>query len=139
LISNLDGYYREYFTSHPGAAMAFGSELLRMARPFPIILLLIGATTLVALKTTRRRHAFAVWVVGTVLVLGLADGGMRLVGQDRSQRAAAAIVGRGWAPGARLVVAQDYEEACGITFYTGLSTQVLGGPGPELLYGYGRG
>jgi hypothetical protein len=64
---------------------------------------------------------------------------MRLVANDRSQRAAAAIVDRDWAPGARLVVAEDYEEGCGITFYTGLSTQVLGGPGPELLFGYRRG
>ena len=64
---------------------------------------------------------------------------MRLVANDRSQRAAAAIVGRNWAPGARLVVAEDYEEACGITFYTGRSTQVVGGPGAELLFGYRRG
>ena len=64
---------------------------------------------------------------------------MRLVAEDRSQRAAAAIVGRNWAPRARLVVAEDYEEACGITFYTGRSTQVLGGPGADLLFGYRRG
>jgi hypothetical protein len=36
-------------------------------------------------------------------------------------------------------VAEDFEEGCGITFYTGRSTQVLGGPGPELLFGYRRG
>jgi hypothetical protein len=64
---------------------------------------------------------------------------MRLVGEDRSQRAAAAIVERDWTSRARLVVAQDFEEGCGITFYTGQSTQVLGGPGPELLFGYRRG
>jgi 4-amino-4-deoxy-L-arabinose transferase-like glycosyltransferase len=139
LVSNLDGYYREYFASHPGAAMVFGTELLRMARPFPIVLLVLGVTTFLALRMARGRHAFALWVAGTVLVLGLADGGMRLVANDRSQRAAAAIVDRDWAPGARLVVAEDYEEGCGITFYTGLSTQVLGGPGPELLFGYRRG
>jgi 4-amino-4-deoxy-L-arabinose transferase-like glycosyltransferase len=139
LVSYLDGYYREYFASHPGAAMVFGTELLRMARPFPIVLLVLGVTTFLALRMARSRHAFALWVAGTVLVLGLADGGMRLVANDRSQRAAAAIVDRDWAPGARLVVAEDYEEGCGITFYTGLSTQVLGGPGPELLFGYRRG
>jgi 4-amino-4-deoxy-L-arabinose transferase-like glycosyltransferase len=139
LVSNLDGYYREYFASHPRAAMVFGTELLRRARPFPIVLLMLGVTTFLALRTARRRHAFAFWVAGTVLVLGLADGGMRLVADDRSQRAAATIVGRDWTPGARLVVAEDYEEGCGITFYTGRSTQVLGGPGPELLFGYRRG
>jgi hypothetical protein len=37
------------------------------------------------------------------------------------------------------VVAVDFEEACGITFYTGRATQVLGGPGAELLFGYRRG
>jgi 4-amino-4-deoxy-L-arabinose transferase-like glycosyltransferase len=139
LVSNLDGYYREYFASHPGAAMVFGSELLRRARPFPIVLLMLGVTTFLVLRMARGRQAFALWVAGTVLVLGLADGGMRLVADDRSQRAAAMIVGRDWAPGARLVVAEDYEEGCGITFYTGRSTQVLGGPGPELLFGYRRG
>ena len=139
LVSNLDGYYREYFEWHPGAAMVFGTELLRMARPFPIVLLLLGVTSFLAVRKARIRRAFALWVAGAVLVLGLADGGMRLVAEDRSQRAAAAIVDRDWAPGARLVVAEDYEEGCGITFYTGLSTQVLGGPGPELLFGYRRG
>jgi 4-amino-4-deoxy-L-arabinose transferase-like glycosyltransferase len=139
LVSNLDGYYREYFASHSGAAMVFGTELLRRARPFPIVLLMLGVTTFLALRMARDRQAFALWVAGTVLVLGLADGGMRLVADDRSQRAAATIVGRDWAPGARLVVAEDYEEGCGITFYTGRSTQVLGGPGPELLFGYRRG
>jgi 4-amino-4-deoxy-L-arabinose transferase-like glycosyltransferase len=139
LISNLDGYYREYFAAHPGAATVFGAELLRRARPFPIVLLLLGATTFLALRLARGRQAFALWVVGAVLVLGLADGGMRLVGEDRSQRAAAAIVDRDWTSRARLVVAQDFEEGCGITFYTGRSTQVVGGPGPELLFGYRRG
>ncbi len=139
LISNLDGYYREYFAGHPGHAMVFGAELLRRARPFPIVLLFLGIGSLLAVRAGRIRHAFAVWVAGVVLTLGLADGGMRLVAEDRSQRAAAAIVVQNWAPGARLVVAEDYEEACGITFYTGRETQVLGGPGAELLFGYRRG
>ncbi len=139
LVSGLDGYYREYFASHPGSAMVFGAELLRKARPFPIVLLLLGGMSSLALRMGRRRHAFALWVAGAVLILGLADGGMRLVAEDRSQRAAAAIVGRNWAPRARLVVAEDYEEGCGITFYTGQSTQVVGGPGADLLFGYRRG
>jgi 4-amino-4-deoxy-L-arabinose transferase-like glycosyltransferase len=139
LVSSLDGYYREYFASKPEASMVFGTELLRRARPFPIVLLLLGLTTFVALRTGRRRLALAIWVAGLVPVLGLADGGMRLVAEDRSQRAAAAVVGRNWVSGARLVVAEDYEEGCGITFYTGRSTQVLGGPGPELLFGFRRG
>ena len=139
LVSSLDGYYREYFASHPGTGMVFGTELLRRARPFPILLLLLGGTTFLALRMARRRSAFALWVACVLPILGLADVGMRLVANDRSQRAAAAIVGRNWAPGARLVVAEDYEEACGITFYTGRATQVVGGPGPELLFGYRRG
>jgi dolichyl-phosphate-mannose-protein mannosyltransferase len=139
LISNLDGFYREYFASHPGSAMVFGTELLQKARPFPIVLLLLGGMSTLALRMARRRHAFALWVAGAMLILGLADGGMRLVAKDRSQRAAAAIVGRLWAPGARLVVAEDFEEGCGITFYTGQSTQILGGPGADLLFGYRRG
>lgn len=139
LVSGLDGYYREYFAAHPGAAMVFGDELLRRARPFPIVLLLLGTISFLALRMARGRQAFAVWVAGAVLVLGLADHGMRLVGEDRSQRAAAAIVDRDWTSRARLVVAEDFEEGCGITFYTGQSTQVLGGPGPELLFGYRRG
>jgi hypothetical protein len=139
LVSYLDGYYREYFAAHPGRAMVFGTELLRLARPFPIVLLALGVTTFLAWRAARSRRAFALWVVGVVLILGLADGGMRLVAEDRSQRAASVIVGRNWAPRARLVVAGDYEEGCGITFYTGRSTQVLGGPGAELLFGYRRG
>src|SRR5260370_5839472 len=119
--------------------MVFGAELLQRARPFPIVLLLLGATALLALRPDRRRLALALWVAGAVPILGLADGGMRLVDEDRSQRAAAAIVRRNWAPGARLVVAEDYEEGCGITFYTGRSTEVLGGPGPELRFGFRRG
>jgi 4-amino-4-deoxy-L-arabinose transferase-like glycosyltransferase len=139
LVSHLDGYYREYFVTHPGASMVFGTELLRLARPFPIVLLLTGATTFLALRMARRRLALAVWVTGVVFILGLADAGMRLVAGDRSQRAAAAIVAQNWASGARLVVAGDYEEACGITFYTGRLTQVLGGPGTNLLFGRRRG
>ena len=103
------------------------------------MLLLTGAATLIALRMARRRLAFALWVAGVVPILGLADAGMRLVAGDRSQRAAAAIVDRNWAPGARLVVAGDYEEACGITFYTGRPTQVLRGPGVDLLFGYRQG
>ncbi len=139
LVSSLDGYYREYFASNPGASMVFGQELLQKARPFPIVLLLLGTASFLALRMGRRRHAFGLWVAGLVPILGLADAGMRVVANDRSQRAAATIVGRNWTPGARLVVAGDYEEACGITFYTGRSTQVLGGPGADLLFGFRRG
>lgn len=139
VVSSLDGYYREYFVSHPGAAMVLGNELLRLARPFPIVLLLLGIATFLALRMGRPRLAFALWVVGAVPILGLASGGMSVVTLDRSQREAAAIVGRQWAPGARMVVAGDYEEACGITFYLGKPTQVLGGPGSDMLFGYRRG
>ena len=139
VVSSLDGYYREYFGAHPGAAMVLGNELLRLARPFPIVLLLLGITTFLALRKGRPRLAFALWVVGAVPILGLADGGMSVVTRDRSQRAAATIVGWHWTPGARLVVAGDYEEACGITFYLGKPTQVVGGPGSDMLFGYRRG
>ena len=139
LVTSLDGYYREYFVSHPGASLAFGAELLRKARPFPIVLLLLGVGSLLSLRMGRRRQVFAVWVAALVPVLFLADAGMRLVASDRSQAAAASIVNRNWTPGARLVVAGDYEDACGITFYTGRPTQVLGGPGADLLFGLRRG
>ena len=59
--------------------MVFGDELLRRARPFPIVLLLLGTLTFLALRRARGRQAFALWVGGAVLVLGLADGGMRLL------------------------------------------------------------
>ena len=107
LVTSLDGYYREYFVSHPGASLAFGAELLRKARPFPIVLLLLGVGSLLSLRMGRRRQVFAVWVAALVPVLFLADAGMRLVASDRSQAAAASIVNRNWTPGARLVVAGD--------------------------------
>lgn len=139
LVSRLDGYYREYFASHPGASMVFGAELLREARPFPVVLLFIGAASALALRKGRRRLAAGVWAAGLLPILWMADTGMRLVAVDRSQAAAAEIVSRNWTPGTRLVVAGDYEESCGISFYTGRPTQVLGGPGPELAFGYRRG
>jgi hypothetical protein len=139
VVSSLDGYYREYFGAHPGAAMVFGNELLHLARPFPIVLLLLGITTFLALRKGRRRLAFALWVVGAVPILALADGGMSVVARDRSQRAAAEIADRYWTPGARVVVTGDYEEACGITFYLGKPTQVVGGPGSDMLFGYRQG
>src|SRR5260370_4385554 len=119
--------------------MVFGAELLQRVRLFPIVLLLLASTALLALRAERRRLALALWCAGRVPILGLADGGMRLVAEDRSQRAAAASVRRNWAPGAGLVGAEDCEEGCGITFYTGRSTEVLGGPGPELRFGFRRG
>jgi hypothetical protein len=133
LISGLDGYYREYFAAHPGAAVVFGAEMLRRARPFPIVLLLLGTTTFLSLRMARGRQAFALWVVGAVLVLGLADNGMRLVGEDRSQRAAAAIVERDWTSRARLVVAEDFEEGCGITALPPPGAQLLPGGGSRSL------
>ena len=139
LITSMDGYYREYFASRPGAAVAFGADILRLARPFPILLVLLGLSTALAVRARRRRLAFVLCVLGVVPILGLADGGMGVVGVDRSQRAAAAIVDRDWTPGSLLVVAGDYEELCGITFYTGRPTHVVGGPGSDMLFGYQRG
>lgn len=139
LITSMDGYYREYFASRPGAAVAFGAEILRLARPFPFVLVLLGLSAAAAVWARRRRLAFVFCVLGVVPILGLADGGMRVVGHDRSQRAAAAIVERDWTPGSRLVVAGDYEELCGVTFYTGRPTQVVGGPGSDMLFGFQRG
>ncbi len=139
LITSMDGYYREYFASRPGAAVAFGADILRLARPFPFVLLLLGLCTVLAVWSRRRRLAFGFCVLGIVPILGLADGGMRVVGFDRSQKAAAAIVEREWTPHSRLVVVGDYEELCGITFYTGRPTQVVGGPGSDMLFGFQRG
>ncbi|HEY2797837.1 MAG TPA: glycosyltransferase family 39 protein [Thermoanaerobaculia bacterium] len=139
LITSMDGYYREYFASRPGAAVAFGSEILRLARPFPFVLLFLGVSTLLAVLARRRRLAFVLCLLGIVPILELADGGMRIVGGDRSQRAAAAVVERDWTPGSRLVVVGDYEESCGITFYTGRPTQVYRGPGSDMLFGYEHG
>ena len=119
LVSNLDGYYREYFASHPGSRHGVRDRAAPNGPAFSDRASGAGGNDILALRMARRRHAFALWVAGAVLILGLADGGMRLVAEDRSQRAAAAIVGRDWAPRARLVVAEDYEEGCGITFYTG--------------------
>ena len=103
------------------------------------MLLLLGITTFLALRTGWRRLAFALWVVGVVPILGLADGGTNVVTRDRSQRAAAEIADQSWARGAHVVVTGDYEEACGITFYLGKPTQVVGGPGSDMLFGYRRG
>jgi hypothetical protein len=139
LITSMDGYYREYFATRPGAAVAFGSEILRLARPFPFVLVFLGLLTALAAWSGRRRLSLVFCVLGVVPILGLADGGMRVVAGDRSQRAAAAIVERDWTPGSRLVVAGDYEELCGITFYTGRPTQVVGGPGSDMLFGFQRG
>ena len=139
LITSMDGYYRQYFASRPGAAVAFGADILRLARPFPFVLVLLGLSTAIAVRARWRRLAFVLCVLGVIPILGLADGGMGVVGVDRSQRAAAAIVDRDWTPGSRLVVAGDYEELCGITFYTGRPTQVVGGPGSDMLFGFQRG
>ncbi|HKF42765.1 MAG TPA: glycosyltransferase family 39 protein [Thermoanaerobaculia bacterium] len=139
LVASLDGYYREYFAEHPGASMVFGAELLRRAQPLPIVLLLLAAATLAALALRRRRAVLAMWVAGAVPILGLADAGQLQVAVDRSQRDAARIVNREWTPRSRLMVTGDYEDSCGITFYTGQSTQVIGGPGPDLLFGFRRG
>jgi len=140
LVASLDGYYREYFGEHPGASMVFGAELLRLARPFPLALLATGVGTFLLLRRRRRpARAFALWAGGAVAILVMADSGMRLIAQDRSQRAAARIVEESWTPSARLVVAGDYEEACGITFYTGRPTSVVDGPGADLTYGYRHG
>jgi len=139
LVSGLDGYYREYFRGASGAAMVFGDEFAAEGAAFSDRAPPPGNDDLPGVTQDPRPAGFRALGRRRRSRPRPADGGMRLVGEDRSQRAAAAIVDRDWTSRARLVVAEDFEEGCGITFYTGQSTQVLGGPGPELLFGYRRG
>jgi Dolichyl-phosphate-mannose-protein mannosyltransferase len=139
MVSNVDGYYREYFSRHPEDSFALVSESLRLARPFAGLLFLIGSGMVLLVSGGRRRLAFTLLVAGTIPCLGLVDLGMRLVTLDRSQREFARILDRYWQDDSRLVVAGDFEDLCGITYYTHHPTQMLDRDPQDLLFGLRRG
>ncbi len=139
LVANLDGYYREYFFEHPGAAFPLVAGALTLAKPFTVVLIFVGGAVLLALRAARARLCFAIWIVGLVPLLMIVDRGMRLVGHDRSQREFARIVSANWSPGVELIVAGDYEDYCGISYYTGLPTKMFNAAGGDLLFGYSKG
>jgi hypothetical protein len=78
-------------------------------------------------------------VAGTVPCLGLVDLGHRLVTLDRSQREFAQVLQRYWQDDSRLVVAGDFEDLCGITYYTHHPTQMLDSDPQDLLFGFRKG
>jgi hypothetical protein len=139
MVSNVDGYYREYFTRHPEDSFALVKESLGLARPFAVLHFLIGSGTALLVSGGRRRLAFTLLVAGTIPGLGLVDLGMRLVTLDRSQREFAHILDRYWQDDSRLVVAGDFEDLCGITYYTHRPTQMLDRDPQDLLFGFRRG
>lgn len=139
LISNLDGYYREYFIGHPGESFALVEGAIRLAAPFMLLLLVVAGGVSLAVYRSRLRLAFAVWIVGLVPLLTIVDLGMQLVSPDRSQHEFARVVRAEWAPGADLVVFGNYEDYCGISYYTGYPTRMVEGFGGDLLFGYRKG
>jgi 4-amino-4-deoxy-L-arabinose transferase-like glycosyltransferase len=139
MVSNVDGYYREYFTRHPEESFALVKESLRLARPFAGLLFLIGSGTALLVSSGRRRLAFTLLVAGTIPCLGVVDLGMRLVTLDRSQREFAQVLERYWQDDSRLVVAGDFEDLCGITYYAHRPTQMLDRDPQDLLFGFRKG
>jgi hypothetical protein len=139
LVSSVDGYYREYFLLHPGASFAMVNEALRLARPFVVLLILMGSGVGLLVSLRRRRLAFALLVAGFVPMLAIVDLGHRMVAADRSQIELAETVRRYWIPGAELVTAGAYEDFCGITYYTRLPTRMVDGAGADLLFGFRHG
>lgn len=140
LVSNLDGNYREYFSSHPVAGFPFVAGALELARWFaPLLVAWAGATAL-AVRARRPWWAFAVWVVGAIAFLQILDRGHQLIAPDRSQKPMAEEIERLWQPGTVLVVAgRYYEERCGVTWYTGRATRILDGSAGDLYFGHRRG
>lgn len=139
LVSNVDGYYREYFSDHPGQSFALVRETLQLARPFTILLCLIGSGVGLLAAGARARLGFVLLVAGTVCGLGIVDLAMRLVAADRSQRELARIVEREWTEGSHLVVIGAYEDFCGISYYTRRPTEMLDASPQDLLFGYRKG
>jgi hypothetical protein len=139
LVSNVDGYYRQYFVAHPEESFAFAGEALRLARPFAMLLGLIGSGVWLLVGSGRRRLAFALLIAGLVPCLDLVDVGVRLVGADRSQRGFARVVEENWSADARLVVVGNYEDLCGVTYYTRRPTEMLEAKPQDLLWGFRKG
>ncbi len=135
----MDGYYREYFATRPGAAVAFGADILRLARPFPFVLLLLGLSAAVAAWARRRKLAFVLCGLGVVPILGLADAACASsvstgLSEPRPRSSSAT--------GLRALVwswPATMRSCAGVTFYTGRPTQVVGGPGSDMLFGFQRG
>ena len=139
LVSVLDGFYRQYFIEHPGASFPLVDAVVRLARRVVILLAVLGAGVTLASRVKRLQLAFVLWVAGAACFLAFADDGMRLVAADRSQSALARIVTAHWRPGAELIVAGDYEDYCGITYYTGLPTKMFRAAAGDLQFGYRKG
>ncbi len=138
MITNVDGYYREYFAHHPEQSFAFVHEVFDLARPFTLLLGVVGGGVALSLRTGSPLGVRAARR-GMIPCLGVVDLGMRLITADRSQREFASIVADHWSDGAKLVVVGAYEDLCGLTYYTHRSTQMLD-PNPEdLLFGRRKG
>jgi Dolichyl-phosphate-mannose-protein mannosyltransferase len=139
MVSNVDGYYREYFASHPRESFALVSEALRLARPFAVLLCLIGIGTALLVGGGRTRFAFSALVVGTLPCLGIVDLGMRLVTADRSQRQFSQLIEQDWTADSRLIVVGSFEDLCGVAYYTRRPTQMFDLNPQDLLFGYRKG
>ena len=139
LVTLLDGVYREYFTNHREASFAFVEECLRLVGSFAVGVVLIGGMAVLTSRFPRARLAFMIWLAGAVGLLWFIELGHRLVAPDRSQRDLAPIIRKLWEPRAALVVWGNYEDYCGMTFYTGYPTRMLDGEGGDLLFGYRKG
>jgi 4-amino-4-deoxy-L-arabinose transferase-like glycosyltransferase len=139
MVMNVDGYYREYFARHPDDSFALAREALSLARPFALLLALMGGGSALLVSMGRRRLAFALLVAASVPCLGFVDLGMRRVAVDRSQREFARVVDGNWRDDARLVVVGDYEDLCGITYYTRRPTLMFDENPQDLLWGHKRG
>ena len=139
IVTNVDGYYREYFVKHPAESFALRGGVLELARPFTLLVCLVSGGVTLLTANGSRRLAFALLVAGTIPCLGIADLGMRLVTLDRSQRDFARIVADHWSDGATLVVMGSYEDFCGVTYYTHRPTQMLDPQPQDLLFGARKG
>jgi len=135
----LGGVDRQYVASHPGVSVTFVEGSLQLARPFAVLVLLLGGAAVLASRLTRARFVFTIWVVGAVGLVWFAELGHREAAPDHSQRDLAPLVRKLWEPGAELVVRGNYEDYCGVSFYTGYPTRMLDGARGDLLFGYRKG
>jgi 4-amino-4-deoxy-L-arabinose transferase-like glycosyltransferase len=139
LVAAFDGYYREYFGKHPDQTFFFAREALELAKPFAISWLLLGFTVFLAARARRFGAAFLLWVLCFLPSVFVFDSAMCMIAKDRSQRDASRLIKEHWQKGARLVVAGTYEDAGGVTFYTGFRTEMLGAHDGDLYFGYKKG
>jgi len=139
LVSGIDGYYREYFMLHPGASFALVNEAMRLARPFVVLLILMGsgvACSSASGAAARLRAA------GRGLRPDAGDRRPRPsddVGRplaERARRDRAALLDPGRRARHRLAPTRT---SPGITYYTRLPTRMVDGAGADLLFGYRRG